>query len=384
MNTSAFPNGNRPDGSGTDSQNAFSSAAPCPQAAGPAQQIPAPVLLSDLHAHRAGFSRIGASMLMLLLGCQLFAFLVSFAVGRFAPDIAKTWWYSWVLTDVSLYGIGLPLMWLILRQVPAAPFNPTYRARGIVAEKPRFGFGWWILIAVIGMGAMQIGALVGQGFMKLLSYLVGYDYANGLETIVSGSPLWATFLGTVVLAPLGEEFIFRKLLIDRTRRWGDAVSVLLSGILFGLFHGNLFQLFYTTMFGFLLAYIYTRTGRLGWCVGLHALTNFWGGIVPTLLRNWIGTDIIADPEKLSAHLMKNPLQYFVYTLYGMIIYALMIAAVVLLICLRKKIRLGDGSCVLPAGRRFRTVVLNVGMTVALLAFLLVLLSALILPPLAAR
>ena len=351
MNTSAFPNGNRPDGSGTDSQNAFSSAAPCPQAAGPAQQIPAPVLLSDLHAHRAGFSRIGASMLMLLLGCQLFAFLVSFVVGRFAPDIAKTW---------------------------------TYRARGIVAEKPRFGFGWWILIAVIGMGAMQIGALVGQGFMKLLSYLVGYDYANGLETIVSGSPLWATFLGTVVLAPLGEEFIFRKLLIDRTRRWGDAVSVLLSGILFGLFHGNLFQLFYTTMFGFLLAYIYTRTGRLGWCVGLHALTNFWGGIVPTLLRNWIGTDIIADPEKLSAHLMKNPLQYFVYTLYGMIIYALMIAAVVLLICLRRKIRLGDGTCVLPAGRRFRTVVLNGGMTVALLAFLLVLLSALVLPPLAAR
>lgn len=306
MNTSAFPNGNRPDGSGTDSQNAFSSAAPCPQAAGPAQQIPAPVLLSDLHAHRAGFSRIGASMLVLLLGCQLFAFLVSFAVGRFAPGIAKTWWYSWVLTDVSLYGVGLPLMWLILRKVPVAPFNPTYRARGIVAEKPRFGFGWWILIAVIGMGAMQIGALVGQGFMKLLSYLVGYDYANGLETIVSGSPLWATFLGTVVLAPLGEEFIFRKLLIDRTRRWGDAVSVLLSGILFGLFHGNLFQLFYTTMFGFLLAYIYTRTGRLGWCVGLHALTNFWGGIVPTLLRNWIGTDIIADPEKLSAHLMKIP------------------------------------------------------------------------------
>lgn len=253
-----------------------------------------------------------------------------------------------------------------------------------MAEKPRFGFGWWILIAVIGMGAMEIGALVGQGFMKLLSYLVGYDYANGLETIVSGSPLWATFLGTVVLAPLGEEFIFRKLLIDRTRRWGDAVSVLLSGILFGLFHGNLFQLFYTTMFGFLLAYIYTRTGRLGWCVGLHALTNFWGGIVPTLLRNWIGADIIADPEKLSAHLMKNPLQYFVYTLYGMIIYALMIAAVVLLICLRKKIRFGDGTCVLPAGRRFRTVVLNGGMTVALLAFLLVLLSALILPPLAAR
>ena len=151
MNTSAFPNGNRPDGSGTDSQNAFSSAAPCPQAASPAQQIPAPVLLSDLHAHRASFSRIGTSMLMLLLGCQLFAFLVSFAVGRFAPDIAKTWWYSWFLTDVSLYGVGLPLMWLILRQVPAAPFNPTYRARGIVAEKPRFGFGWWILIAVIGM-----------------------------------------------------------------------------------------------------------------------------------------------------------------------------------------------------------------------------------------
>ena len=163
-------------------------------------------------------------MLMLLLGYQLFAFLVSFVVGRFARHSENMVVFVGFDRRVTVRDRSAPH---VADSAPSAcrPFNPTYRARGIVAEKPRFGFGWWILIAVIGMGAMEIGALVGQGFMKLLSYLVGYDYANGLETIVSGSPLWATFLGTVVLAPLGEEFIFRKLLIDRTRRWGDAVSV---------------------------------------------------------------------------------------------------------------------------------------------------------------
>lgn len=368
MNTAAFPDSDRIGGSGADT----------------APQTSQPVLLSDLPAHRAYFSRIGFAMLVLMLGYQLLAYLIAGVVSRVAPALTDEWWYTWVLTDIPLYGAGLPLMWLVLRNVPAAPFNRTCRLRGATVEKPRFGFGAWLLIAVIGMGVMQIGGLIAQGIMKFLSFAVGYDYANRLEAVVSGSPLWVSVIATVVIAPVGEEFIFRKLLIDRTRRWGDTVAVLLSGILFGLFHGNLFQLFYTTMFGFLLAYIYTRTGRLGWCIGLHALINFMGGIVPTLLQNWIVRDILSDPEKLSAHLLQNPVQSLVLSLYIAAIYAFMIAAVVLLICLRRSVRLGDGAYVLPAGQRFRTVILNAGMIAGLLAYLFVLLSTLIIPPLAAH
>lgn len=341
-------------------------------------------LSANWQEHKNFFSLIGLSVLTLTLVYQTFAALAATVISLFAPWITETWWYSWVLTDVSLYGVGLPVSWLILRTIPTAPHTATYCTHGTTSEKPAFGFGWWAVIAVVGLGVMQIGGLIGQWTMNWLSAAVGFDYASSLDTLVNESPLWASFVGTVLLAPLGEEFMFRKLLIDRTRRYGDTVSILLSGILFGLFHGNLFQFFYAAMLGMLLAYLYTRTGKLGWCIGLHALANFCGGIIPTLLQNWIGRDILDDPEKLTAHFIQNPGQYLVYMLYAMSVYAFMIAAVVLVICLQKKIKLGHGLFSLPPHRRFSTVVLNVGMILAFAVSLAIILSGLILPPLSAH
>lgn len=336
------------------------------------------VLLTDLPAHKASFSRIGLVIFVLTTAYQGAAVVLSLFFAAFAPAATETWWYAWLLTDLSLYGVGLPCMWLVMKRVPIAPYDQTYRVRGGgSAYKPRFGLGTWLVIAVIGAGIMQIGGLIGNGVMEWLSNLTGYDYANSLDSMVSETPLWMTFLGTVVIAPFGEELLFRKLLIDRTRRWGDGVSILLSGILFGLFHGNLFQLFYTTLIGFLLAYVYTRSGSYGWCVGLHALVNFLGGILPTLLQNWIGKENFASDEVLTEHLLENPVQYLVYMLYALTIWAVMLAAVVLLLCLRKRVKLGGGTDSLPRGHRFSTVILNAGMLLAFISGLLILLANLI-------
>lgn len=336
------------------------------------------VLLTDLPAHKAAFSRIGLAIFVLTMAYQGAAVVLSLLFTALAPAATETWWYSWLLTDLSLYGVGLPCMWLVIRQVPKAPYNQAYHVRGGGnAYKPRFCLGTWLVIAVIGAGVMQIGGLIGNGVMEGLSRLVGYDYANGLESMVSETPLWMTFLGTVVIAPFGEELLFRKLLIDRTRRWGDGVSILLSGILFGLFHGNLFQLFYTTLIGFLLAYVYTRSGSYWWCVGLHALVNFLGGILPTLLQNWIGREHFESDEALTEHLLANPAQFLVYMLYALAIWAVMLAAVVLLLCLRKRVKIGGGADKLPRGHRFSTVMLNTGMVLAFVAGLLILLINLI-------
>ena len=53
-----------------------------------------------------------------------------------------------------------------------------------------------------------------------------------------------TFLYMVICAPILEEYIFRKLIVDRTVKYGQGVAVVLSGLMFGLFHGNLNQFAY--------------------------------------------------------------------------------------------------------------------------------------------
>ena len=73
---------------------------------------------------RRSFSRIGwacfAMMLvmqggaaLLMLGCQLLAMRGS----RFMIAFIQSEWFQWVITDAANYGLGLPVLLLILRPV---------------------------------------------------------------------------------------------------------------------------------------------------------------------------------------------------------------------------------------------------------------------------
>ena len=83
---------------------------------------------------RRSFSRIGwacfAMMLvmqggaaLLMLGCQLLAMRGS----RFMIAFIQSEWFQWVITDVANYGLGLPVLLLILRPMPLPPAPPRRR-----------------------------------------------------------------------------------------------------------------------------------------------------------------------------------------------------------------------------------------------------------------
>jgi hypothetical protein len=208
----------------------------------------------------------------------------------------------------------------------------------------------------MGFGFMHGGGILGNIIMAILSEVLDYDYANALNTIVEQSPLWATFLGTCICAPLGEELLFRKLLIDRTRRYGDLPSILLSGFLFGLFHGNLFQFFYAAMVGMVMAYIYTRTGKYWWCVAMHAAINFMGSIVNPALVSLLPEDLMS---------FENLLQPFVYLFILIWQYGMLIAGIVLFCVLLSRRKLSRGSDPLYRENAASLMLGNVGMILCL-------------------
>ena len=128
-------------------------------------------------------------------------------------------------------------------------------------------------------------------------------------------PIRWIFLCTVVLAPLTEELLFRKLLLDRLYFMNGAVAVFASGFSFGLIHGNFSQFFYAFFLGCLLAVLYRRTGRLSYCVGLHAFVNCIGAFIPLLLRSMIqepARSLLAGNAPLkSFHLLTSWQRFFV-------------------------------------------------------------------------
>jgi membrane protease YdiL (CAAX protease family) len=88
----------------------------------------------------------------------------------------------------------------------------------------------------------------------------------------------------IAAAPVMEEFVFRRCLIDRLSPYGEKAALVTSALLFALFHETVNQVFYAFLLGLVLGYVYLKTGRLRITVVLHMLVNSLSMVVlPALL-----------------------------------------------------------------------------------------------------
>lgn len=84
----------------------------------------------------------------------------------------------------------------------------------------------------------------------------------------------ATGLAVVIGAPIAEEVLFRGFLFGGLRRylpfWS---SMLISGFIFSLVHGDIGFIIPFTLVGMVLAFVYERSGTLLAAIGVHFLFN---------------------------------------------------------------------------------------------------------------
>ena len=117
--------------------------------------------------------------------------------------------------------------------------------------------------------------------------------ANQVEEMIMDMSLWAVILSAVILAPIMEELIFRKLVLDRLAGYGPAVAMSVSALVFGLAHGNFYQFFYAFLLGLIFAYIYLRTGKVRYSMMLHMMVNFCGSVIPILIMRVVDENEVA-------------------------------------------------------------------------------------------
>ena len=226
-----------------------------------------------------------------------------------------------------------------------------------------------MIAAIMCFAVMYISNLVGNMITIIISLLKGGAVQNVVAEMTNETSLWVIILYMVICAPIMEEYIFRKLIVDRTARFGQGVAIVVSGLMFGLFHGNLNQFVYAFTLGIFLAYLYVKTGNIKITIALHMMINFVGGFLSTVLLRLI------DPEEmvtaLSSPDMQVMMEYMMDHLGGLIaimlfaffVFGMMIAGGILLIvnlCMKKFV-LNKGEVVIPKGKKFSTVMLNVGM-----------------------
>ena len=145
----------------------------------------------------------------------------------------------------------------------------------------------------------------------------------------------------------------------------------MSGLVFGLMHGNLYQLFYAALLGFVLGYLYYNTGRIVYCIGIHAAINFIGSVVSSWLSEGFidGLESAQTSEQIFMYVTEHWLQLLLMMIFTLVVYAAMACAIILPIALRKRLRFAKGEVDIPRGKRTPAIFLNVGVICMLIFYI---------------
>ena len=301
------------------------------------------------------FSRVGWACFTVLAVATVLQLAGVALVQVFKPELLATAWFTMVLSFAPLYLAAFPLGLLILKPLPA--------------QKPieyKIGFGKLMTFLVMCFSVMYIGNIVGTIINSIIAGIKGTELGNPLYEILNNSNIYLNMIFVVILAPIFEELIFRKLLIDRVRPYGEGIAILVSGLMFGLFHGNLYQFFYAFGLGAMFAYIYVRTGKVIYTIILHAIINFFGGVLTPLIVENLDLEAISnldssDPQKMMELVQGNLPSIVGYGIYVLAIFGVFITGLVLLLTKRKSAVILPTEKQLAKGTGFKTVFLNAGM-----------------------
>lgn len=291
------------------------------------------------------FSRIGISLFILTLVVNVVQYVLSIIINKTIPQFEESSWYVYVNIIVSFYLIGAPIFYLLVKKIP------------VVEKKERKSLKVYQMICLLIMclASMYIFNMVGVAINAVLGMLTGNMNLNPLNSVIGGLDLLPTILVAGIASPIVEELVFRKVLLDRLRNYGDVTAILVSGLCFGFYHGNIAQFLYASALGFIFAYVVIKTEDIRYTIALHITINILGtAIIPQLVTLGTATTMCVG--------------LFVMAVIGIGI-VLMVLALVL-----HKLHFEKGKIQLK--KTFKTVWLNLGMilfvAISLASFVIVL------------
>ena len=301
-----------------------------------------------------------------------FIFPIKFASAAltiFFPDFYNAHFTTiyLLMNSFNVSVLGCLILGLSLKVLPS-----------VKIEKKKLTFGQIMILIMMVYGLAQVGSLMGLPIHTALSSVTLFgdgsteDALNNLKSnLIVGSGTWIRIITVGIMPAIFEELLFRKFLIDRTLRHGEFISCAMSGIMFGLWHGNFQQFFFAFFLGVLFAFVYIRTGRIIYTMILHASLNLiTSSITVELIAEMLkrmGMDMSSgsiDPNIDYDMVIKSVLPIMLIILLWIIILAgFQIAGFVMLIVRRKKFKLMPIVGELPRKQILRTMTHSVTMWV---------------------
>ncbi len=227
---------------------------------------------------KKAFGKMGFGLATSEIGWLVLSFLIGFLIrGTLLSLIRENALYFdvyYIINYLLMYGTLIGALWIWIRRLPEAPLQPK--------KKLSVGMFSSLMVITLGGGAVltYIGYFVQQMFNQILEMF-------GAES--SGTSMEPSFLVgiivTCIFAPVFEEIMFRKVLLDKLRPFGDVVVILVSGITFGLTHLNFQQFIFASFVGMMFAYTMLRTNNLLYPIAMHAIYNATQSLLKPFIIN---------------------------------------------------------------------------------------------------
>ena len=233
---------------------------------------------------RRNLGRIGLALAIYLLSTSLLSAAMSFVAARFFPALFQQHQelFTLLLAAVPGYLLGVPFFALLVKGMPRqAP------------EKKPLTPGGWITFLAVSFFLMYAGSVIATVLMELLSGIRGQEITNAIDKQITTSSPWLNFALVAVIAPIFEEILCRKLVLDRLLPYSEVLAVVTGGLFFGMLHGNFYQFFYATFLGITFSYVYVKTGRLIHSVVMHMIVNFTGSVITDFINKHTGAEALS-------------------------------------------------------------------------------------------
>lgn len=335
--------------------------------------------LDDEKRARSRFSRLFLALFVFTVITNAVAILAQLIIeiafgAEQALQIYDSVWFIWALNVLAMYVIAFPIYYLMVRGMRKV-------------ERIQIGMkvSDFVKLFFISQAFTYAGNIIGNVFNGISTAIFGEAPENAVSDMVLSSPLWIVLLVSVVIAPIVEELMFRKLLIDRMSVYGDKVAIITSAVAFGLFHGNFYQLFYAAFIGLILGYIYVKTANILYPMLMHILFNLWGSLVPWLLadkyeRYYELAEIMATGDVSSINTEEYLSVVLPVGIYSAVQIAFIIVGIVFFVKRIKYTFISDRCEVLiPKQRRAAVIVGNVGAILFLISTAFTMLANMISP-----
>lgn len=196
---------------------------------------------------------------------------IAFIWDEFSPQANGHIIYGLVITFIGNYCVGIPVL---------LHFIKKYQVMNIEDKYP---FKWssiFILTALAYFCIKGVGAIDDAVLIHILPRTQGTEGAAALA--VSGTLLetYLDIVSLVIVAPILEEYIYRKVIFGRLHQFGSGFAVLYTSLLFSMSHVETTKLLYTFIMGILLGIIMAETNNLVYTILLHMMANGY----PSLAR----------------------------------------------------------------------------------------------------